>query len=424
LDNKNYNRNYILGLINATAFGFTDSLASPYLVLPLFVNALGGSNLLIGLLPAIGNGGWYFPQFLISHRLQRMPRKLIVYQGAGMVRALCWFLLTVATFLIADKNPLLTLTLFFLLYTAYAFSAGFAGTPFMDIVAKTISAGQRGTYFGRRDLGGAIAAIGAGAIANYLLSPTFAATFPINFGFIFLVTGIMVSIGILAFGLVREPDGVVPTTQVTFREQVIAAEQIVKQNWAYRRYLATRIALAIADIATPFYAIYAIKVLDIPAESVGLYIWISTIASLTTNVMWSRLSDRRGNRLVLIGAATGMLVMPIIALAFGLFEPGSYLSVPFGLMFVVSGITRPAANIAYPSYLLDIAPAAERSLYIGLTNTVLGIATFIPVVGGILLDLFGYRTVMFVALAISATAWWLARGMIEPRVGQQKPDRS
>ncbi len=403
-------------MINAAAFGFTDSLASPYLVLPLFVNALGGSNLLIGLLPAIGNGGWYFPQFLISHRLQRMARKLVVYQRAGMVRAGCWGILTVATFLIADHNPLLTLTLFFVLYTAYAFAAGFAGTPFMDIVAKTIPADRRGSYFGRRDLGGAIAAIGAGAVVNYLLSPALAETFPLNYGYIFLVTGIMVSIGLLAFGLVSEPEGTVPTTQVTFREQVNAARQIVKQNWAYRRYLVTRVALAIADIATPFYAIYAIKVLQISAESVGLYIWISTIASLTTNVLWSRLSDQRGNRLVLIGAATGMLLMPIIALVFGWFAPGAYLSVPFGLMFVVAGITRPAANIAYPSYLLDIAPPNERSLYIGLTNTVLGIATFIPVVGGILLDLFGYRIVMLVALTISAIAWWLARGMIEPRV--------
>jgi len=64
---------------------------------------------------------------------------------------------------------------------------------------------------------------------------------------------------------------------------------------------------------------------------------------------------------------------------------------------------------------LEIAPASERSLYIGFTNTMLGIATFIPVLGGTLLDWFGFRAVLILALAIAAGAWWLARGMIEPR---------
>lgn len=415
LDKQNYKRNYILGLTNGAMFGFVDSAASPYLVLPLFVNALGGSNLLIGLLPAIANGTWYFPQFLISPRLQRLPRKIKVYATAGFIRVVCWALLIVATFVLAQSNPTLLLTLFFLFYTIYGLAAGFAGTPFMDIVAKTIPTERRGSYFGNRDLVGALMAIAAGWVVNYFLSPDLAAIFPSNFGFLFLIVGSTVVIGLGAFSLIAEPAGIVPADQITFREQLRAARQMVSANRGYRRYLLTRIVLAIADIATPFYAIYAIKILQIPAETVGAYIGIATISSLITNPLLSRASDRRGNRIVLIGAATGMLIMPIIALVFGLLPPSATLGLPFGIMFIVSGITRTAANISYPSYLLEIAPAAERSLYIGFTNTLLGIATFIPVIGGVLLDLFGFRAVLFLGLAISALAWWLARGMVEPR---------
>jgi MFS family permease len=415
LDRKTFTRNYILGMINGALFGFVDSAASPYLVLPLFVNALGGSNLLIGLLPAIANGSWYLPQFLISHRLQRLPRKIGVYANAAIVRAICWAVLIAATFLIATNNPALLLAIFFLLYTLYGLAAGFAGTPFMDIVAKTVPAERRGSYFGHRDLLGALAAIGAGGVVNYFLNPISAPAFPFNFGFLFLIVGVAVSIGLLAFSLTIEPVGIVPATHVTFRDQLRAARKIVREHHGYRRYLITRFVLAIADIATPFYAIYAIKVLQISAETIGLYIWIATAASLVTNFMWSRLSDRRGNRIVLIGAATGMIAMPVIALAFGFAIPGAYLGLPFGLMFIVSGTARTAANIAYPSYLLEIAPAPERALYIGFTNTMLGIATFIPVIGGTLLDWFGFRAVLILALIIALIAWWLAYGMIEPR---------
>lgn len=412
---KHYRRNYILGMINGGVFGFVDSIASPYLVLSVFVHALGGSNVLVGFLPAISAGGWYLPQFLISHRLQQLPRKLIVYTGAAVVRVICWTLIIVATFLLADKNPALLLALFFVFYSIYCLAAGLAGTPFMDIVAKTIPATRRGSYFGARDLYGALAAIGAGVIVTRLLNPAIAPPFPQNFGVLFLITGVAVTIGLGAFSRVIEPAEPVTPRGVTFAEQVQAARRLLRDNRVYRRFLFTRIVLAISDLATPFYAIYATTILKIPAEMIGVYIGISTVSNLIANPIWSRISDRRGNRIVLLGAATCLLALPVLALLFGFLPSGAALGLPFGILFLLSGVARPAANIAYPSYLLEIAPAGERALYISFTNTLLGIATFVPVIGGVLLDAFGFRVVFILALTLSSIAWGLARGMIEPR---------
>jgi MFS family permease len=410
---KNYHRNYILGMINGASFGFVDSIVSPYLVLSVFVNALGAPNLLVGLLPAIANGGWYLPQFLISHRLQQLPRKKGVYVGAAVVRGLCWAMLIAATFLIAH-NPILLLTVFFVLYTVNNLASGFAGTPFMDIVAKTIPVERRGMYFGGRDLWGALLAIAAGYFISILLNPDIAPAFPVNFGFIFMLAGLAVTTGLGAFSLVTEP-AEVSAKSTTFFNQVRAARHLVRDNHTYRRFLLTRIVLAVSDIASPFYAIYATRALAIPPETIGLYIGISTIAGLTANPLWSRTSDRRGNRIVLLGAASCLVTLPFLALVFGFLPSSPALAMPFGLLFLLNGVARPAANIAYPSYLLEIAPAQERPLYISFTNTILGIATFVPVIGGTLLDLFGFRTLFLIALIVALIAWWLARGMIEPR---------
>ena len=412
---KYYQRNYFLGMVNGGLFGLVDSVASPYLVLSVFVHALGAPNFLIGLLPAIANGGWYLPQFLISHRLQALPRKLTVYNGAAMVRAICWAVIIAATFLLGQSNPLLLLGIFFGFYSIYCFAAGFAGTPFMDIVARTIPVQRRGSYFGARDLWGAFMSIGAGLIVAQLLNPDIAPAFPLNFGILFLITGIAVWIGLGAFAFVVEPVDHSAKPAVSFIDHARSARHLVQQNNTYRRYLFARIMLAISDIATPFYAIYATTVLRIPAEAIGAYIGISTISSLIANPIWSRTSDQHGNRIVLLGAATSLLMLPILALLFGLVSDGAALALPFGILYMISGIARPAANIAYPSYLLEISPEADRPLYISFTNTILGIATCVPVVGGILLDLFGFRMVFLLALGISLTAWWLARGMIEPR---------
>lgn len=412
---RHFRRNYICGLLNGAFFGFVDSVASPYLVLSLFVNTLGGSNFLVGLLPAINNGGWFLPQFLISHRLQQLPRKKVVYDIAAMIRVVCWIVLVVSTFLIGNTNATLLLVLFFIPYTLYSLAAGFAGAPFMDIVAKTIPVNRRGTFFGQRDLTGAMMAIGGSYIVSYFLNPELALAFPLNFAYLLLITGIAVILGLGSFSFVAEPVEATPAQGLTFRDQLHSARVIFLRNQIYRRFLLTRVAIAIADIATPFYAIYATRVLNIPLEIIGVYIAATTGASLFTNPLLSRLSDQRGHRIVLLIAATGMVAMPVLAMLFGLVPAGPALGLPFGLVFVITGITRTAGNIAYPSYLLEIAPAGERPLYIGFTNSILGVATFLPVVGGILLDLAGFRVILLLALVVAGIAWSLAKGMVEPR---------
>ncbi len=415
-DAKRYERrNYAMGVSNGAFFGFVDSVLSPYIVLSVFVNHLGGSNLLVGLLPAIYNGGWFLPQFLISPHLQRLRQKKAVYDAAAFVRFVSWVLLVFGTFVLGSTHPQLLLALFFVLMTVYSFAGGFGGVAFMDIVAKAIPLERRGTFFGRRDLLGALTAILGGYIVNLLLSPSVPLAFPLNFGLLFAIAGVAIVGGLGSFSLVKEPLDRSPVRQVTMRDQVGAARLVFRENHIFRRYLLTRVAVAAADIATPFYAIFATTVLQVPLDTVGIYVALTTVASLLTNPLLSRLSDRRGNRVVLVTAALGMLTMPFVAAVFRMLPPGPALGIPFGLVFVVNGVTRSAGNISFPSYLLEIAPAPERPLYIGFTNSVLGVATFFPIVGGILLDLAGFDAVLALTLTVGGLASWLAQGMVEPR---------
>jgi predicted MFS family arabinose efflux permease len=100
---------------------------------------------------------------------------------------------------------------------------------------------------------------------------------------------------------------------------------------------------------------------------------------------------------------------------FGLMKDGAWLAGSFGLLFVLFGLARTAANIGYPSFLLDLAPARERPLYIGLMNTLLGVATFLPAVGGLILDLTSFAFVFALTLLFSVCGLWLAWGLEEPR---------
>ncbi len=408
---KHLRHNYTIGILNGAIFGFVDALIAPTLTLAVFITQLGGSSLLVGLMAAIYNGGWFIPQFLISHRLQPLPFKKPVYTGAAAVRIVSWFFILPATWLLGASNPTLLLAIFFALMILYSLAAGVAGNPFMAIVAKVIPMPRRGSFFGWREFSGTAMGLLAGYLVAVALSPERGLTFPQNFTLLFTVAFGAIGAGLVLFTLVREPREEATGEGITFGQQVRAARGIVRQNRDYRRYLATRVMLAVGDLATPFYAIYATRHLGAPAAIVGLYIGLTTLSALLTTPILSYLSDRHKLRWALLLAASLPPLIPLLALSFGLFGQDETVAVAFGVIFFIFGIGRTAANIAFPTYLLNLAPPQERTLYIGFTNTVLGVATFIPVIGGALLDLFGFTPLFLITFFTASIGAWLAWGL-------------
>ncbi len=408
---KHFRYNYTIGILNGAIFGFVDALIAPSLTLAVFITTLGGSSLLVGLMAAIYNGGWFIPQFLISHRLQQLPLKKPVYTGAAAVRIVSWFFIVLATYWLGATHQALLLAIFFVLMTVYSLAAGVAGNPFMAIVAKVIPIPRRGSFFSWREFSGTAMGLLAGYLVAVALSPERNLSFPQNFTLIFLVAFGAIGAGLILFTLVHEPRETITGESITFGQQVRAARGIVRQNHYYRRYLLTRFVVAAGDLATPFYAIYATRQLGAPDSIVGLYIGITTLSALLATPILSYISDRRKLRWILLLAATMTATIPFLALLFGLLPTSNAAPYAFGIIFFAYGIGRTAANVAFPTFLLNLAPPEQRTLYIGFTNTVLGVATFIPVVGGLFLDLFGFTFLFLITLTAALGGLWLAVGL-------------
>ena len=72
IDRKILRHNLVFNLLDGAFFGFGLGFASFSTILPLFVSTMTNSALLIGLIPAIHNVGWQFPQLLTAKRISRM----------------------------------------------------------------------------------------------------------------------------------------------------------------------------------------------------------------------------------------------------------------------------------------------------------------------------------------------------------------
>lgn len=417
-------RNFNLGVVNGALYTVFETITSGSMVLPLFVSQLTQSPLLIGLVQPIVQSGWFLPQFLLSSYVQRRPRKQIFYHIGVVTRVGVWALIVLAIFGLGNNPPLL-LAVFLVLLVMFSLSSGIGGLSFMDIVAKTVPPRRRGQYFGARNLFGGILAFGAGFAVKAILGETERFPFPSNFGILFGLAWILMSIALISFSLVIEPDGPASEEKVSLREQLARAWQLPRRDPDYRRFLFMRMSLIAAEMATPFYIIYAEQGLNLPPSIVGIYLSVSSAAGILSNVAWSRISDRRSNKLLMqlciaVGAAAPLLAL--LAPTLLLVLPAGVVANGFVLVFIAFGAYVAGANIGNMNLILEIAPPAERPLYLGLSNTLLGIMWFLTGLGGVVAEFAGLQVLFALALACFGVGFLQTVPLRDPREARSSAD--
>jgi predicted MFS family arabinose efflux permease len=290
----------------------------------------------------------------------------------------------------------------------------------MDIIAKAIPSTRRGAFFGWRRFLGGVLALGGSLVVKYVLDERWGPPFPHNFGILFFLSFLTTSAAMVSFGLFVEPVEPVLNQSVALLGQVKRALHLPRRDANYGRFLVVQFLSRAAGIATPFYIVYAKRALGVPAGMVGVYLTWATLAGIASTLVWGRISDRRGNRgLILLVGLVG-LATPLAALLIPLlvsWQPSVAAQAPyaFAAVFVLLSIFQMGLVIGYHNYLLDIAPAEDRPLYIGLANTLTGLTLLASAVGGLIVDLAGLAVLFWVAAAFYAGALLLAGSLREPR---------
>jgi len=365
----NFRRNYTLGLLNGALFRFGDTLVDPSVVTAWFVGELTASPILLGLLMPIYKGGWFLLQLPTSHYIRRRSYHMPTLAG---------------------RNAELLIWIFFLFWTLASLASGVGGVPLLSIIARTIPASRLGHFFGLRNLFGGLLGILASLVVARILSAQDLLPFPANYSLIFGLAALSFAITFTAFALIREPEEPIPEgSDLPFHRYLAQSTGALFQDRPFALYILARCLLITVDLAVPFYTAYAQKSLLAPVSFAGIYLTATMVASVGSNILWGRVSRRKGNKRVLIIASAMGLAAPLGALlissASGLASPLA-LHYVFTLVFILAGAARVGVWIGGNSYLLEYAPEAQRPRYIGLANSVIGVATLLGIGMGIAVD--------------------------------------
>ena len=412
-----YSKTFYLGVINGVFFNMSAALAGGTTVLPTFISNITSSKVLIGLSGTMAMAGWYLPQLVVANYIETVRRKRPIYMWAGILRIITIWAIAISVPLLGASWAGGFVILFFVLYSVYVIAGGVAGIPFMDIVGKEIKAENRGSFFGARLFFGGIAAALMGIYVNNVLANK---PFPDNYAVLFISAAAIITLGILSFCFADERDAVVPDARTPFKKFLRRGPSLLKDVKSYRMFLVWRVLLGVWMMALPFYIIYSSEMLGLPEETVGIFLSIQMVGMIISNLLWGRLSDRIGNKIVLNLTALVSAAAPLIALM-ATVVPALRGVAGFGAVFFFVGFAMSGLRLGHNNYMLDLAPETERPMYLGFMNTFIAPVMLLSAVGGFVVEYTSYEVLFAVSLAASLLALVFGVQLHEPRRKTEAP---
>jgi len=420
LPTPNYRWNFVAFILDYAFFTVAVSFASPSSVLPAFVGQFTRSAPIIGLVSTVWNGCWLLPQVVAARAINDKPRKK-PYLMIGLSGRIAFWIIALALWLGLARHPSAMLLLFFVSLALFTLPDGLASVAWFDMLARAIPVRRRGRLMGIAQVISGLAGIGVGAILSLILdSPQI--PFPTNYVIIFTLAGVAFIPSTVALALLRE---VAPKRSNTSRDERHDDGWFkpLREDSLFRRLMACRILVGMVSLATPFYVVHATDVLNLSVAVVGSFVAAQQVAGLAFGALLGLLSERRGPiAAIRLGSAIAV-AGPLFALLAHLAD-GGWLGRTYPFVYVALAAYQSSTMLGFYNYLLEIAPDGVRPSYVGLGNTVLGVLTLAPTLGGWLLEATSYTVLFGVTAGLTFLGTLTTLGLkpaMEPMPEEEKP---
>jgi MFS family permease len=288
------------------------------------------------------------------------------------------------------------------IWTLKAISNALLESSWMAVVAEVIPPHQRARVNGTRWALVSIVTAVSVAIFGYMLDRL---PFPLSYQFVFFISFIGGSVGMLFWAKMRIPDNVDPDKSQTkissFKDQIRMFRESIKVP-EFLRFESTVMVLRIAmNLPTALYSIYWIRHLDASDLWIGWQTTTGKLALIVGYFFWPRVVDRKGHHVPFLICTAGMGLYPVLTAL----VPNQ---VWLPLVALFQGFFMTGINLAFFDTLLAVCPADRRPSFIAVNTMLSSLIIFLgPLLGSFLADLFDIRGVFFVTGGIHILAFLL-----------------
>lgn len=406
-------RNFSANLFHNSLVGFSSSLISAGVILPLFISSLSSSKVLLGLIMTISFAGWLVPQVFTAPLVAsfRQVRRLLL-PSVLLAERLPLLLLGPAMYWLGSAAPSVALLVFFLLYAWFCFGSGFNAVGLQELYARIIPVELRGRLSGVSGAIGIGLALAGAAVSRVVLA---GAAFPVSYAALFTLAGICSLAAWLGLLWIREPRAVSqpaadpapsdsgnpsPPAGDHPRPESLAAflrkiPGLLRADPNYTRFLAAMALLYLGGMSGVFLAVAARDRFALPDSVVVTFPVALYIGQALGSLLCGWIADRRGYKILQIIANAANVILLIVAI----FARAPWL---FYVVFALKGLST-AADILGNLITLEFTGPELRPAYIGIYNTASGLVfTFSPLLAGWLAERLGYDGLFWITAFITA----------------------
>ncbi len=362
--------NFFIHLVALLANKAGDLLASPKLVLPWLLGALGAPLWMIGWLVPIRESLALLPQLAIAGWMRAAPRRKWFWVAGAVIQGAS--VLGMAGAAIGLQGRAAGAAVLALL-ALFSLGRGACSVAYKDVQGKTIAKNRRGTLSG-------YAASAAGGIAMLLglwlwLAPGARQTLD-AIALLLALAGALWLGAALVFAGLREMPGANEGGGNALKTAWHSL-YLIKTERGFARFIAVRGLLIATALAAPFYAELARRAGtdNGPGDLGGLAILlaVSGLASLVSAPFWGRFSDRSARSvLVMTGATAAALNLAVASIAAA--DAGDTLGIwPFAVAYFLLAGLHAGVRLGRKTYLVDLADADNRARMTAVANTIVGL---------------------------------------------------
>jgi MFS family permease len=341
------------GVLWALMFGFGESYISPFAIA---LKAGSTAMAFMGTLPGLVGA---FAQIIGANIVERLGRRKPVTVFTTIVQSFCYLPLFIIPYLFPSIAVPVVVCIFILMVAVNNLSAP-AWTSMMGDVVQDKA---RGSYFARRNQLMVAAMILAMTGAGFTLSVLKQYDLIwVGFAGLFIVACLVRAVG--AVLLTRHYDPPYHATKDTYYSFLAFLRRTPKSNFAKFTF-AIAIMNGATNIAAPFFALYMLRDLHWTYVQFTLNAVAAMLASVLVLPWWGKISDRHGNRRVIIVTSA---IIPFLPITWAL-TTNFYALL---CVQVISGMAWSGFNLAVFNFIYDAVTPDKRPRtmsYFGLVNS-------------------------------------------------------
>jgi MFS family permease len=362
-------------------------------IIPAMLVEAGGGALHIGFMTAIMMGGSSFTQLFFAPYLSNKTFKKKYMLGAINIRIFALMALGTLLFLLKKDHSGYVLWLAFLFITTFSLAGAFANVGYTDILGKSVNPKKRKTFFSSNQIISGIIVLGAAFLVKKVLVWK---DFPINYAFMFFIGGALLLVASVGLWRIRE---MIPSTLKIsgLRNFLGILKHELKTNKKLVYFLGFINTQGIAISFLPFVILYAKETFQTQSSDTGNFLLFKVIGIVFVSFLVLLGAKKLKYNLLLYSNVLLSLLLGAMAWAISGIDGLKY-------VFVVGGVVFSLYSMSMNGLLLEISGTENRALYTGFAGAGNILPALFPLLGGTLIQLFGFRVFFALFMIIIAMA--------------------